>query len=371
MNVRLAKSTIGAAEKEAVIRALDKEYLGMGEEVRLFEEELRAYIGTSHEVICVNTGTAALHLAVLALGLSPGDEVLVPTITFVASFQAVAACGLKPVACDVSPDSLFIDLEDAARRITPRTKAILPVHYASDSAGIGAVYRFAAFHGLRVIEDAAHSFGSRRNGRLIGTEGDILCFSFDGIKNITSGEGGAVVTGDGDIARRVKDARLLGVEKDTEKRYSGERSWEFDVSGVGYRYHMSNIMAAIGRVQLKRMDEVTITRRRLAARYLNELADISGLQLLLLDHEHIVPHLFVVKVTDGRRDLLREFLKQRGVETGIHYKPNHLLTFFRTDYDLPAAEELYEQILSIPLHLDLDDSGQGYVINSIRDFFRS
>lgn len=371
MKVRLSKSTVGAAEKESVIRVLEKEYLGMGEEVRLFEEELKAFLGTPHDVMCVNTGTAALHLAVLALGLAAGDEVLVPTLTFVATFQAVAATGARPVACDVHTDTLFIDLEDAARRITPHTKAILPVHYASDSSRIDDVYRFAAAHGLRVIEDAAHSFGSLRNGHKIGVEGDILCFSFDGIKNITSGEGGAVVSGDPEVIRRVKDARLLGVEKDTDKRYSGDRSWEFDVTSLGFRYHMSNIMAAIGRAQLPRMDMVAETRRGIAARYIKELADISGLRFLALAHDEIIPHICVVRVLGGCRDSLREFLAAHGVETGIHYKPNHLLTLFKTEYSLPVAEELYGQILSLPLHLDLDDKQQVYVISSIRDFFRS
>lgn len=371
MIIRLSKSSIGRAEKRAVLQVLDKEYLGMGEEVRLFENELKQFLGTSCEVVCVNTGTSALHLAAQCLGLSAGDDVLVPSLTFVATFQAVAATGARPVACDVRADSLFIDLEDAARRITHRTKAILPVHYASDSSRIGEVYRFASEHGLRVIEDAAHSFGSRRNGCLIGTVGDIICFSFDGIKNITSGEGGAVVSGDPEVVRRVKDARLLGVEKDTEKRYNGNRSWEFDVSTLGFRYHMSNIMAAIGRVQLTRIDDIAKTRRRITGRYMNELAGIPSLQFLSLAHGEIVPHIFVVRITDSRRDGLREFLSGLGIETGIHYKPNHLLTLFRTAYSLPVAEELYGQILSLPLHLDLDVDQQGYVISSIREFFRS
>src|SRR5450759_1400654 len=205
------------------------------------------FIGGNRQVICVNTGTAALQLAVQACGIGRGDDVLVPTLTFVSCFQAVSATGATPVACEVLRDNGCLDPEDAARRITAHTKAIMPVHYASGAGKLYDVYALAKKHGLRVIEDAAHAFGGTRNGARVGATGDVVCFSFDGIKNITSGEGGAVVTSDAAVANRIKDARLLGVEKDTEKRYTGKRSWEFDVTAQGWRYHMSNVFAALGR----------------------------------------------------------------------------------------------------------------------------
>jgi dTDP-4-amino-4,6-dideoxygalactose transaminase len=229
--------------------------------VRLFEQELATYLGTDRHVICVNTGTSALQLAVSSLGLGAGDEVLVPTITYVASFQAIAATGAKPIACDVRPEDLYLDMKDAARRLTSRTKAIMPVHYASGSRGLDAVYEFAGKHNLRVIEDAAHSFGGSHSGAKVGARGDVVCFSFDGIKNITSGEGGAIVTADDQVARLARDARLLGVEKDTEARFSAKRSWTFDVHHQGFRYHMSNLNAAVGRAQLA-MGYSFSTRRR-------------------------------------------------------------------------------------------------------------
>ena len=250
--IRLSKSCVGEEEKIALARVIDEGFLGMGKEVQSFEREIAEFIGTELNVICVNTGTAALHLALACLGIGAGDEVLVPSITYVASFQAIAATGARPIACDVTMDKVFIDLEDAEKRITDRTKAIMPVHYGSNSIGIEAVYEFAKRYKLRVVEDAAHSFGCYRNGKKVGASGDIICFSFDGIKNITSGEGGAVVTADNILARRIMDARLLGVEKDTEMRFEGKRSWSFDVRHIGYRYHMSNLMAAIGREQLKK-----------------------------------------------------------------------------------------------------------------------
>ena len=369
--IRLSKSCVGEEEKIAVARIIDAGYLGMGREVQLLEEELQAYLDTSLHVICVNTGTAALHLAVQCLDIGPGDEVLVPSITYVASFQAVAAAGAKPVACDVTPGRAFIDLVDAGRRLTSRTKAIMPVHYASDSQDIGAVYSFAARHGLRVIEDAAHGFGCVRGGKRVGSEGDILCFSFDGIKNITSGEGGAVVTGDAELARRIQDARLLGVERDTEKRFKGERSWTFDVLNQGYRYHMSNLMAAIGREQLKKIGYFSQRRQSSVARYRSEFAGLAGLLFLDLDYENIVPHIFVVRILNGRRDELMDHLRSNNIECGIHYQPNHLLNYFATDYSLPIAEKLISEFLTLPLHAELTEDELTKVIDTVSNFLGS
>ena len=352
-NIRLSKCSIGIEEREAVMRVFDQQYLGMGREVQLFEQELKDYLKTDLEVICVNTGTAALHLALLCLDLKSGDEVLVPTITYVASFQAVSATGAKAVACDVSTNNFFINLEDAEKRITKNTKAIMPVHYASDSSQMDEVYRFAKKHNLRVIEDAAQAMGCSRNGVRVGTSGDILCFSFDGIKNITSGEGGMIVTRDQALAQRLRDARLLGVEKDTDMRYKGERSWTFDVRHQGFRYHMSDIMAAIGREQLKKLDKFKEKRRTLALQYVSRLSNLREIELLNYNFNEIIPHIFVVKILNGKRDEVQAFLQGYGISSGIHYFPNHLLSLYKTTYALPVAEKLKDQMLTLPLHVDL------------------
>ena len=280
--IHISRSVVGAAELEAMGRVMREDgYLGMGREVRAFEEELQEYLGgQDRTVICLNSGTAALHLAVAAV-TSPGDEVLVQSLTFVASFQAISAAGAVPVACEVYPDTVTLDLEDAARRITPRTRAVMPVHYASNPGDLEAIYGFARRYGLRVIEDAAHAFGCTYQGRKIGSFGDLACFSFDGLKNITSGEGGAVVTSDPRVIQAVQDARLLGVQRDTEKRYQGARSWEFDVQHQGYRYHLSNLFAAVGRVQLRRFEgEFKPRRIALAQKYRDAFTGTRDLQLL-------------------------------------------------------------------------------------------
>jgi dTDP-4-amino-4,6-dideoxygalactose transaminase len=366
--VRLSRSSVNEADVEAVSAALRRAFLGMGAEVEAFEKEIVQYIGGNRHVICVNTGTTALHLALQACGVGRGDEVLVPTLTFVASFQAVSATGATPVACEVLRDSGYLDPADAARRITPRTKAIMPVHYASGRGALDDIYTLARENNLRVIEDAAHAFGCMHNGARIGAMGDVLCFSFDGIKNITSAEGGAVVTGDSAVAEKIHDARLLGVEKDTEKRFSGQRSWEFDVKAQGWRGHMSNLNAALGRSQLRRLDSEFAPRRvGLAKRYVELLSGVRGLRHLNLNYGPIMPHIFPVFIGGGRRDNLCEALRAENIESGIHYKPNHLLTLYGGGkISLPVAEELYAQMLTLPLHYELTDAEQDRVVEVVR-----
>jgi len=364
--IRLSKSVLGEEEKQALARVIDAGYLGMGAEVQEFEREIRKFLITESDVICVNTGTAALHLALQAIGVEAGDEVLVPSLTYVATYQAVSATGANPISCDVKASNGFIDLNDAKNRLTNNTKAIIPVHYASNSKGIEEVYVFAKKHKLRVIEDAAHSFGCIRNGEHVGAQGDIICFSFDGIKNITSGEGGAVVTGDHLVAHRIKDARLLGVEKDTDKRYLGQRSWSFDVTDQGWRYHMSNLMAAIGREQLKKIDIFSRRRISIAKRYVLELSGIRNLDLLDINYDFLIPHIFPIRILNGERDKVISTLRNFGIETGMHYQPNHLLSCYASSYSLPVTELLSSELLSIPIHPDISDLDQTLIIEGIR-----
>ena len=368
--IRLSKSVVRTEEAKALSRViLEDGYLGMGKEVRLFEQELQQFLQTDRQVTCVNSGTAALHLAVMAV-VKPGEEVLVQSLTFLASFQAISAGGAVPIPCEVDPETITIDLKYAQRRLSKRTRAIMPVHYASNVGNLDAVYDFANRYNLRIIEDAAHAFGSVYKGKPVGTFGDIACFSFDGIKNITSGEGGAVVTSDEKVAQFVKDARLLGIHRDTEKRYKGQRSWEFDVSHQGYRYHMSNLFAAIGRVQLKRFPEFRRIRQGLAKRYCEKLKDAPYIGLLNRNYDEIVPHIFPVKILNRRRDELREYLLSKNIECGIHYYPNHLLSFYgNRKGELPVTEKLYNQLLTLPLHPDLTEEDQNRVIYEVKNFF--
>jgi dTDP-4-amino-4,6-dideoxygalactose transaminase len=365
--IRLSKSSISQVEKNAVMEVLDAEFLGMGKEVQKFEQKIREFLSTDMDVVCVNTGTSALHLSLCALNIGAGDEVLVPSLTYVASYQAISATGATPISCEVNPSTLFLDVIDAKKKVTKNTKAIMPVHYASSSKGMNEVYNLAKNFNLRVIEDAAQGFGSVRDGKKVGTVGDIICFSFDGIKNITSGEGGAILSKDKKFIQKLQDARLLGVEKDTQKRYDGKRSWDFDVKKQGFRYHMSNIMAAIGIVQVCRIEEFKLKRQSIAKVYIKQLKNIKEIKFLDLNYDEVLPHIFVIKVK--YRNNLREYLLENNIECGIHYKPNHLLSKYKLDYNLPLTEEIYEEILTLPCHYDLTSNEQKYIIKIIKDFY--
>jgi dTDP-4-amino-4,6-dideoxygalactose transaminase len=370
-NLRLSMSVLGNEEQQAVTKVIEEDgYLGMGVEVYNFEKEIAEYLGVPHNwVVCVSSGTAALHLAVQAT-TSPGEEVLVQSLTYVSSFQAISASNAVPVSCDVNIDTGTISIDDAKDRVTDKTKVIMPVHYASNPEEIDDIYSFAKINGLRVIEDAAHAFGCLYQGKKIGSFGDIICFSFDGIKNITSGEGGCVVTSDSKITEYVRDARLLGVKKDTENRFAGKRSWDFDVTHQGYRYHMSNLFAAIGRAQLKKLDLVFGPKRKKIARlYREELSNIDGLSLFNANLNEQIPHIQPVRITNGKRDLVIETLKKHQIETGIHYKPNHLLSLYRDNIknNLPVTEKLYSEILTLPLHPNLVTKDIKKISNLIKE----
>jgi dTDP-4-amino-4,6-dideoxygalactose transaminase len=343
---------------------MNQGFFGMGQEVAAFEKELSTYFG--RQAVCVVNGTAALHLALQALDLTSGDEVLVQSLTYVASFQAISAAGATPVACDVNPASLTLDLNDAERKITSRTKAIMPVHYAGGVGDLDALYALAEKYSLRVVEDAAHAMGSFYNQAKVGSRGDIACFSFDGIKNITSGEGGCVVTDDPNVISAVQDARLLGVVGDSIKRANGGRTWEPNVQAQGWRYHMSDLMAAIGRVQLGRLSELALKRKELAQLYCSILKENKDLTLLNLNYREVVPHIFpVVCREESQRQRVREVLSQEGVPYGLHYTPNHLLDYFKaSDTRLPNTEDIFTRIITLPLHPDITEK-QVKVISSI------
>ncbi|HEB02229.1 MAG TPA: DegT/DnrJ/EryC1/StrS family aminotransferase [Nitrospirae bacterium] len=315
--IRLSCSDVGELEKIAISDIIDAGYLGMGKTVGEFEDKIKKLLG-AEEVVCVNSGTAALHLGLMGMGLNPGDEVLVQSLTYVASFQAITASMLVPVACEIIPETFTIDLDDARKRLTPRTRAIMPVHYAGRTGDIDEIYAFANKHGLRIIEDAAHAFGCRADSGMVGATSDIACFSFDGIKNITSGEGGCVVTSDKNLADYVRDARLLGVKRDTEKRLAGARSWEFECQHQGYRYHMSELFAAIGIAQLSRLENEFGPRRKELARNYDVMLDgIEGIVTFTGNYDKIIPHIYPIRVKGRMRDGLIGHMKGAGIEAVI------------------------------------------------------
>ena len=370
--IRLSKSKIGNEEISAVVKVLEKEYLGMGEEVGIFEKDLSKLF--LRDSICVSSGTAAVQLAIEACNIGDGDEILVPSMTYVATFQAIKATGAEPIACDINEETYLIDLNDAASKISEKTKAIVPVHYTGGVGNLDELYSFAQKYKLRVIEDAAHAFGTKYKGNLIGSIGDIVCFSFDGIKNITSGEGGCIVTSDSKVIENIKNTRLLGVEKDSDNRYNNLRSWNFDVSRQGWRYHMSNIMAAIGIEQLKKFNKFAALRKQIAIKYDQLLFLNQNIKFLNRDYKDVVPHIYVVRIKGLiDRDGLRKAMNKKGIEIGVHYTPNHFLSFFKSDKTntLPVTEKVYKEIISLPIHPDINNSDIENVVSTLKNLLPS
>jgi dTDP-4-amino-4,6-dideoxygalactose transaminase len=355
--MRLSQPALDNDELEAVARVLKSEFLGMGKEVSEFEELLSEYF--SNQVLCVNTGTSALQLALSAAGIKEGDEVLVPSLTYVATFQAISAIGAIPVSCDVQINDLQIDIEDAAKRITSKTKAIVPVYFSGATSCLERVGKFSSENGFINIPDAAHALGSRKEGKLIGSGDGTNVFSLDGIKNITSGEGGIIVSSEPKVIQNAKDARLLGVIGDSTRRASRERSWDFDVKEQGWRFHMSDIFAAIGKVQFTKLEKFATIRKALFSTYCELLSEIPEVTLFEWDiNDGMVPHVFVIRIPGmTSRENLRTSLMAENIPTGIHYKPNHLLSFYMNPNAaaLATTEAIYSEILTLPLHTRLTD----------------
>lgn len=366
--IKISRAVLEAEELEGVRSAFATGWLGMGSVVGEFEAALAAHFRAKH-VIAVNTGTSALHLALDSLGVGPGDEVIVPSLTFVGSFQAIAMTGAVPVPCEVHPETLLMDLADVRRRITPRTKAVMPVHFCGSPCDMRGLQALRDELGLRIVEDAAHAFGSIDRGRQIGATGDIRCFSFDTIKTITCGEGGAIVCDDDAFAALAREKRVLGLKRDEGSRYSNERVWSYDVEHSGFRYHMSNINAAIGLAQLPKLDRFVKRRREVAARYDQAFADFRFLTLRRADYAADAPFMYVVRVRDGRRSPLQAHLWARDIETGVHYVPNHWhKRFSHVGTHLPLTDALGKEILTLPLHCQLSDADVATVIEGVQAF---
>ncbi|MCB2190566.1 MAG: DegT/DnrJ/EryC1/StrS family aminotransferase [Deltaproteobacteria bacterium] len=369
--IRVSQPVTGAEELDALKRGLEMAYFGHSANVVELEKALADFLGTGERpVVCVNSGTAALQLALACLDLQPGDEVLVPSLTFVASFQAITAVGAKPVPCEVRENDLLLDLDDADRRITPRTKAVMVVHYAGNPGDLAGLYAWAKERGLRVVEDAAHAFGSSYGGKKVGSQGDMVCFSFDSLKNITCGEGGALVCPDAESARRAGLMRGLGMQRPQATQGGPPSRSAYDVVCQGWRYHMSNLNALVGLEQIKKAPGFFARRQAIAKRYDQALAGVPGLALLPMDYDQAVPFLYTLRVLEGRRAGLIEHLRGQDIETAVNYPPNHMHSLYQglTNAPLPVTEKLCEQILSLPMHGALSDEQVGFIIEQVKNF---
>lgn len=369
---------IGDEEIAAVVQCLRSGWVTTGPATRQFEHEFKAYLGAGVDTISVNSATAGLHLALEALGIGPGDEVIVPTLTFTATAEVVRYLGATPVFVDVDPATLNLSPTAAEAAITRQTRAIIPVHYAGMACDMDALLELAQAHKLRIVEDAAHAFPTRYKGRLVGTlESDITVFSFYANKTMTTGEGGMVVTRSPELARRIRLMRLHGISQDAFNRYVSETpAWFYEVVAAGFKYNLTDIASAIGIEQLRKIDRFLQRRTQLAQRY---DAALAGLPLLLPPRPDAGSthawHLYVVRLAPGARigrDELIARLSQRGIGTSVHFIPLHRQPYWRDTCQLspaqfPVADASYQSILTLPLYTKMRDADQERVIGALRE----
>jgi dTDP-4-amino-4,6-dideoxygalactose transaminase len=366
------KPLMEEGEYAACKQVLDLGWLGMGSFVGEFEQALKTFIGAEdRHVVAVSTGHAALHLALTTMGSGPGDEIITPSFNNAADFQAILATGAQPVFCDIDEDSLCIDLNKASALVGPRTKAIIVMDYDCILCDHDKVRDFAASHNLRVLHDAAHSFGSRYKGKQIGSFSDVTMFSFDPVKTITCIDGGALIVRSEEEVQRLHEMRLIGMSQPSSVMYTNSRAWTYDMKALGFRYHMANLHAAIGLSQLAKIDYISTTRRAAVRRYGELLSTIPNVRAPNTDFADITPFLYYIRVPASSREPLRAYLKGRGIDTGIHWQPGHWFTLLkncRRD-DLTITDRVGAQVLSLPLHSGMDLALIDRICDEIGRFF--
>jgi len=369
------RPALGEEEIAEVVATLRSGWIGTGPRVARFEELFRQYIGAEHAV-AVNSCTAALHLAMLVSGVGPGDEVITTPMTFCATANAVLHTGARPVFVDVERDTGNIDPEGIEAAVTPRTKALLPVHFAGRPCRMDVLEALARHHGLLLIEDAAHAIEASFRGRKIGTIGDLTCFSFYVTKNVVTGEGGMITTNRGDLADRIRMYALHGMSRDAWKRFSDEGYRHYEVLVPGFKYNLTDLQAALGIHQLARIGQGQWRRREIWERYDQALADLPVTRPAPVERDVVhARHLYTILVhpEDGgkaRDEVLNELIRLK-IGTGVHYTALHLHSYYRERFgyrlgDFPNAEHIGDRTLSLPLSAGLTDGDVADVIEAVR-----
>lgn len=370
--IPVLRPSITDAEIDAVVEVMRSGWLGLGPKTAEFEKAIAEKYQAKH-CVALNSGTAALHLALASLDLKPDDEIIVSPMTFVSTVHAISYCGAKPVFADVLPDTMNINPGDVARKITPKTRAILAVDLAGHPCDLDELMDLAQEHGLIFIEDAAHANGAYYKGSPVGSIAPFTCFSFHAVKNLTCGEGGAITCQSDWYDKWFREMRWLGISKDTWDRTGGDSTykWKYWVNGIGFKYHMSDIAAAIGIVQLKRLDMLNLARRRIVQRYNEAFTGLEWLELPVeRDYVKSSWHLYQIKLaSEAMRDRMVTHLANEGIAPGVHYIPSHIHPCYRQyKATCPVASEVWHRVLTLPIFPDLTAEEQERVITSVRRF---
>lgn len=377
--IQVFKPSLGREELEGLAEIFESGWIGLGPKTDEFERRFAEYVGARYAV-GLNSATAALHLALEAFQIGPGDEVLVPALTFVSTAHAVQYVGATPVFVDVCADTLCMDPDDVEKKLTDKSRVLLPVHYGGHPAQLDRLGEIARQHSLLLIEDAAHACGSAYRGRKIGGIGDATCFSFHAVKNLTTGDGGMITTDRLDLYRRLRRLRWVGIDKSTwdrtemalmeletgTRRYASY-GWYYEVLELGYKCHMNDIAAVIGLAQLDKLERANARRHAIAARYDERLGDLEWIETPVIKaYAQSARHNYVIQTP--YRDKLHLYLREKGIATGVHYMPVHLHPYYRTRFKavVPVTEAVWPRLLTLPLYPDLTDDEVQYVIESIR-----
>jgi dTDP-4-amino-4,6-dideoxygalactose transaminase len=364
---------VGEAEIAAVADSMRNGWLTTGPKVKQFEERFAQMTGVKHAV-AVNSCTAALHIGLIAAGVQPGDDVVMPSLTFVAGAQCTLEIGARPVFCDVNEATFTADLQTIEAALTPKTKAIIAMPYAGRPMDSVALVNYARERGIAIIEDAAHAAGMLDRGQWLGTHSTLAAYSFYATKNLTTAEGGVLLTNDDAIMERVRVLSLHGMDRDAWKRYTARGSWRYEVREPGFKYNMPDIAAAIGLVQLDRLEAMQRRREEIARRYLDAFSQVPGIVCQALPENQGDRHswcMFVIRIDSQyarvSRDEIIERLKEQNIGTSVHYIPTHLFSAyrkFRSD-NLQVTERIWNEIISLPLYSGMSNGDADDVISAV------
>lgn len=370
--IPVLQPSLGQEEVDAVSEVLRSGWLGLGPKTEQFEQQFASF-ANNRFAVALNSGTAALHLALDVLRIGPGDEVIVPSITFISTVHAVSYVGATPVFADIELDTMNICVEDIERKITRRTKAVIVVHLAGHPCDMDAIHELAKARGIKVIEDAAHACGAEYKGRRIGSISDLTCFSFHAVKNLTTGEGGAITCNAEWMDRQIREKRWVGISRDTWMRSTNEKvyAWQYYVNDVGFKYHMNDLQAAIGIIQLKKLNQLNGRRREIADAYSEALKDLDWIELPR-EHDYAKSswHLFQIKLNkDHLRDQMINHLQEVNIASGVHYYPCHLHPcYIHLQAVVPISADIWKRILTLPIHPNVTDDDLDRIIDRIRAF---
>jgi len=369
LKIPFHKPHITQKEIDSVIDIMRSGWLTMGPKTFEFENAFKKYIGSQY-AISVNSATAALHLALNAVGVGNGDEVIIPTNTFIATAEAVVYSGAKPILCDIEANYHNIDINLIEPLITPKTRAIIPVHFGGNPCDMDELKKIANHFNLKIIEDAAHALPSFYKNKKIGSFSDVVCFSFYATKTLSTGEGGMVTTNNKKIAKKVSLQRLHGINGDAWKRYERNNDWYYEVIDLGYKYNTTDIQSAMGIVQLEKLEWMRDERKMIAEKYKNAFSGKLDFIEENIKNESSW-HLFVIKI--GNRDELHQKLKEKGISTSVHFIPIHKHPYYKksfsfSDEDYPVANFVFEQSLSLPIYPGLTENEVEYIIKNVLEY---